>query len=930
MQPRSWRPRVTIVIALAMTTSIIQLSVAPSAGAVTINAPSNATARNGDEDESAVAVNPNNTQQIAVMTNGVAGDFGLPLSISSNGGQTWTRTVFGTGTGAGQDGRPAACCDPTLAWDDHGNLFVGYLFRDTANNQPWVRSIELYVTTDLGATFTNVGPVDTANATSPVLDQPTVVAAENSVWVTWRDDSGGIAVRGRSVTGAGTFGVWGGEQDVSTVGNFGDIAIGPTGEVMVVYQTPTGDEGPSNIIVHSDADGLGAGGFGAGVTVGSTNVGGFDFLPAQPQRSVDAEAGLAWDRTGGTNDDRVYLVYTDENPAESSDFDVFVRTSDDDGANWSTPVQVNDDAGTNSQLLPKIALDQTNGDVAVSFYDARGDTGGGPNATDIDGTANNDVTLFASWSLNGGANWAANVAVADAPTDGYDTNGAQELGDYAGLAFHGGVFYPSWADSSNSTGDNPGGTQATLDVYVAAVRPRNTAPTVSVSAASGAEGAAINLSGTATDPDAEPLTYGWALTAGAGTDPGASCTITSGGTTLTPTIRCSDDGTFSAALTVSGDPAGPVSASADVTVTNADPSVGSASATPSTIDEGQSTSFTASFSDAGWNDTYSGSIDWGFGSPEAITAIVTTQGSAGTPDSGSISGSHVYMDDGSFTVTGSVTDDDTGSGSASTAVTVNNVPPTAVIDESGTVLVNGVPTVLANAGAPVDFSGRSSDPGSDDLTLTWDWDDGLPAPDVTVVSKHAPPTDDPDPSPDGSARDVTDDQTHTFGDACFYEVLFGSADDDSGSATDDIAVIVVGNFVRTRSAGYFKSEIRSPRDHTPAQIQCMLDIAGFMSTVFDEERDASTPAAALVVLSSRASSSATDLLDLQLLAAWLNFADGRVALTDMVDTDRNGIPDTLFSDLMTQAEAVRLNPASPRSAILAQKDRLESVNLSKA
>ncbi|HET7721347.1 MAG TPA: sialidase family protein, partial [Acidimicrobiales bacterium] len=376
--------------------------VAPApAGAVVIGNPSNATARTGNEDESAVAVNPNNSQQIAVMTNGIAGDAGLPLSFSSDGGQTWTRTVFATGTGAGGDGRPTACCDPTLSWDNHGNLFVGYLQRNP-------RTIELYVTNNLGTSFTNLGPVDTGAAGS--LDQPTVVAGVNSVWVTWRDDSGGIAARGRSVTGPLTFGAWGAEQDISTVGNYGDIAIGPAGEVMVVYQDQSGGQGPTNIIVHTDADGLGAGGFGAGVTVTTSNVGGFDFLPAQPDRSWDAEAGLAWDRSGGANNNRVYLVYTDETPNESNDFDIFVRWSDNDGATWSAAVQVNDDAGTNSQGLPKIAVDQTAGTVCVSFYDARGDTGGGRSATDLDGTAHNDVTLFASWSTNGGANWAANVA----------------------------------------------------------------------------------------------------------------------------------------------------------------------------------------------------------------------------------------------------------------------------------------------------------------------------------------------------------------------------------------------------------------------------------------------------------------------------------------------------------------------------------------
>ena len=912
------RARITVGgIVLALVAGMVPVFAAAPAGAVTIGAPSNATARAGNEDESAVAVNPSNAQQIAVMANGIAGDAGLPLSISSDGGQNWTRTVFATGTGAGGDGRPVACCDPTLSWDNHGNLFVGYLQRTP-------RTIELYATSDLGANFTNLGPVDTGAAGS--LDQPTVVAAQNSVWVAWRDDTGGIGARGRSVTGALTFGAWGAEQGVSTTGNFGDIAIGPTGEVMVTYETPTNNQGPANILVQTDADGLGAGAFGAAVTVTATNVGGFDFLPAQQTRSVDAEPGLAWDRTGGANNDRVYLVYTDEATDENNDFNIFVRTSTNDGATWGAPVRVNDDAGTNSQMLPKIALDQSNGDVGVSFYDARNDTGGGPNATDLDGTANNDVTMFVSWSTNGGANWAANVAVADAPTNGYAMNGGQQLGDYTGLAFGGGIMYPSWADSSNSTGDNPSGTLVNLDVYTAAVRPRNTAPTVAVGAASGAEGSAIGLSGTATDPDLDALSYAWTVTSNVGNDVGAQCFVTAGGTTLTPTIRCSDDGAFTATLTVTGDAAGPVTASGAVLVSNVAPTIVTPSVTPASMTEGSTTAFAAGFFDPGWNDTYSGSVDWGFGPADSVVPAVTTQGSPGVADAGSIAGTHRYMDDGLFSVTGSVTDDDGGTGSGSAALVVTNVAPTAAIDETGTILVNGVPTLIVHAGATVPFLGTSTDPGSDDLTLTWDWDDGAPAPDVTSTSLHAPPNPDPDPSPDGSARNVTDARNHAFADACYYDVRFASADDDNGSAADDLSVIVAGNFTDSRSHGYFKNELRKLRDHTGAQVQCLLKITGFMSRVFHEVRDASTPALATAVFDKSGSSLATDIFDLQLLAAWMNFADGRVALTDLVDTNWNGVPDTRFSDLVAQAEAVRLNPFATRSQLLAQKDRLDSFN----
>lgn len=913
--------RLTTVVVAFLVGGLAVVVAAPPASAVTIGNPTNATARTGDEDESAIAVNPNNTQQIAVFTNGIAGDAGLPLSISQDGGQTWTRTVFATGTGAGGDGRPVACCDPTLSWDTFGNLFVGYLQRTP-------RTIELYVTSDLGANFTNLGPVDASAAGAIVLDQPTVVADGGSVWVTWRDDSGGIAARGRTVTGALTFGAWGPEQDISTTGNFGDIAIGPdTGEVMVTYQTPTAGQGPSNIIVHRDADGTGAGGFGPAVTVTATNVGGFDFIPAQPKRSTDAEAGLAWDRSGGANNDRIYLQYLDENPDESNDWDVFVRWSVNDGANWSAPVQVNDDAGTNTQMLSKIALDQTSGQVAVTWYDARGDTGGGPSATDLDGTANNDVTLFGSWSDNG-ATWAPNVAIADAPTSGYTTNGNQELGDYTGLAFHNDVLYPSWADNSNSTGDNPDGTNTTLDVYTARVLPNNTAPTVAVQPASGAEGAAIGLTGSATDPDNDPLTYSWAVTSNPGNDAGASCAITSGGATLTPTIRCSDNGTFTATLTVNGDPGGPVTAANTVTVSNANPVVSAPSNTPSTIDEGDSTTFSALFADAGWNDTYTGSINWGFPgfTSSAVPATVTTQGSPGVPDSGSISGSHAYLDNGTFTITGTVTDDDSGVGSASAVLTVRNVAPTATIDESGYSLVNGV--LVTSAGTPIDVKARSTDPGSDDLTLTWDWDDGAPAPDVSTVYLHSPPLPDPFPSPDGSARDITDSQNHTFGQACAYDIRFGSADDDGGSASDTITVVVVGNHELTRSSGYWKTEMSDTRtrEHTEAELQCLLDIAGVMSTVFNEVTDVSTLQKAITLLQKSGSPSAEDQFDIQLLAAWLNFADGRVALNDEVDVDGKKGLDMTFGDLITQAEQVRLDPNSTKAQLNAQKTRLERVN----
>ena len=66
-----------------------------------------------------------------------------------------------------------------------------------------------------------------------------------------------------------------------------DRSRGPT-PCAAQSSTWTGGQGPATIYVNTDADGLGAGGFGARVTVTTTNVGGFDFIPAQSGRSVDA------------------------------------------------------------------------------------------------------------------------------------------------------------------------------------------------------------------------------------------------------------------------------------------------------------------------------------------------------------------------------------------------------------------------------------------------------------------------------------------------------------------------------------------------------------------------------------------------------------------------------------------------------------------
>jgi hypothetical protein len=238
---------------------------------------------------------------------------------------------------------------------------------------------------------------------------------------------------------------------------------------MQVCSLTESGQGGGKLFVNVDPDGLGPAGFGDRVSVAGTHVGGFDFIPPQPDRSVDAEPGLAWDRSGGPHNGRAYLVYTFEQKNESDNTDVYVRYSDDNGATWSNGVRVNDDRTHNSQFMPKISLDQTTGNLAVVWYDARNDLGTG-GAGDTDGLPNDDAQFWGAFSTNGGASFTANIQISAGTSNSRDARNGIDYGDYDGLSFHAGVAHPAWSDNSNSTGDNPDGSLFKLDIYTAAVK----------------------------------------------------------------------------------------------------------------------------------------------------------------------------------------------------------------------------------------------------------------------------------------------------------------------------------------------------------------------------------------------------------------------------------------------------------------------------
>ena len=461
-----------LLVALLIATTLV----VTSAGAVGASArlslaprPTNVdvSQRAGSESEEAVAVNPTNPKNIVIVTNVDHPAAGLFAAVSFDGGKTWATKLIGD-----NDNLKDACCDPSLSFDSYGNLFLTYLYN--VEDQ-----VPIALSTDGGLHFTLIAniakpPKQSSSASGDrglfrFVDQPTITAGQGEVWLVF-NGGGPIVATGAKVSGPGQVGGFIPLQVVPGTNNctYGDVAIGPQGQVMQVCALTESGQGGGKLFVNVDPDGVGPAGFGSSVFVTDTHVGGFDFIPAQPDRSVDAEPGLAWDRTGGPHNGRVYLVYTLEQPNESNNMDIYVRYSDDQGATWSSPVRVNDDQTTNSQFLPKISLDPTNGKLAVVWYDSRNDLGqGGPG--DTDGVPNDDAQFWGAFSTDGGQTFTPNLQISAGTSNSHDSGNAIDYGDYTGLSFYGGIAHPAWADNSNSTGNNPDGALHGLDIYTAAV-----------------------------------------------------------------------------------------------------------------------------------------------------------------------------------------------------------------------------------------------------------------------------------------------------------------------------------------------------------------------------------------------------------------------------------------------------------------------------
>ena len=198
------------------------------------------------------------------------------------------------------------------------------------------------------------------------------------------------------------------------------------------------------------------------------------------------------------------------------------------------------------------------------------------------------------------------------------------------------------------------------------------------------------------------------------------------------------------------------------------------------VNEGEEIEVIATFTDNEWLDTHTAVFDWGDDSQPVHAVVEETND---PPQArGTARASHAYCDNGEYTLTVRVLDDDGGLGADTKRITVLNVAPT----------VDAGPDVYAYACAPITLRACFIDPGwCDTHTGTWDFGDCTPPQPAIIREKHEPP------AGIGYAAAAHVYQTcGTFHATCRVE------DDDGAAGEDSILVRVVDVRNRLFEDGY--------------------------------------------------------------------------------------------------------------------------------
>jgi len=578
--------------------------------------------------ESAIAINPVNTNLVIAGTNGPG--TGQKMWRSIDGGATWLGPIALSGT----------CCDPAVGWSPDGTVGYAMALSTVVGSGT---NVFFYRSTDNGATWTKTATLSNQNQSDKEyfhVDSYASSPRKGYIYTAWHD--GNVQKFARSADGGLTFGSVL-TLDSASRGIGSDLTSDKAGNAYFFFPTTSGGSNAKQIRMLKTTDGGAT--FGTPVTVANLNAD-FDFpIPAMETRRAFVYVSAASDISAGTYGGSVYVSWLDTSTAENNTTatanhaQIKVAYSRNGGSTWTTtiphPVA---DVNTVDRFNHWMSVDQ-NGRVFVMYYDTR------------HSTSRTGTDVYYSMSTNGGQTWTAGTRLTTVTSR--NITDSFEWGDYNGMD----MVLNDIMTISTDNRDETGGTAQSVDVYgIGGFAPPtggNVAPVANYSFTT--SGLTANFTDSSTDSDGTIASRSWNFgdgTTSTATNP--SKTYASAGT-RTVTLTVTDNGglthTVSKSVTVS-------------TAANVAP-VANFSFTTS----GLTATFTDSSTDS---DGTIASRSWNFGDGTTSTAT---------------SPSKTYASAGTRTVTLTVTDNGGLTNTKSSSVTVT-APPGNVL--SNGVAVTGL------------------------------------------------------------------------------------------------------------------------------------------------------------------------------------------------------------------------------------------------
>ena len=481
----------------------------------------NATDDASTESETFMTVVPGDEDRFVVGANGGGG---YSAWITNDGGDTFVKATMPATTDAPGEAGPetsALCCDPMSAADEAGNVWYGGLSFSNGVGTPSRIVVNRFAP---GATAFQGQTVGLPVRTGGTQDKP-MMTIDNSpssptfgrLYVVW-DEPGVTIVMSQCDTRPG--GVlnaancdnadnWTAPVSVTPgTGSFiyADVAVGPAGEVYVVWWNYSSANAIQGDVCSPPTNCATAAGWGTPQNIASLDATGGFAIPfecpilAQPGGRASTSPQVDVDRSGGANNGRVYVSWSDlrtgscttrcatnVRPAATHlTFDNFVASAAD-----TLPGSANPSPSVGTRLLTDgegggqansddwfswLAVDQTTGQAWADFYSTRDD-------------ATRDTTRFYVRSVTPAAGTDHTLGplnrVSGAPSDYSATpccNFDNDYGDYTGIDATNGIALATWSDKR-------GGLDGEAFVFVAALTVlAGDSMTVDDSAAAGGDG----------------------------------------------------------------------------------------------------------------------------------------------------------------------------------------------------------------------------------------------------------------------------------------------------------------------------------------------------------------------------------------------------------------------------------------------------------